>query len=133
MFGPAVDLTAVVSTALVIGVGATRVLDGKLSVGQLLVFVSYIGSMYKPVKALAKLSHTFSKGLASVERIRDIREAGVTAAGRLDEKITQRGEISTSTRHAPNLHVMHALVLIHLTDFATADERGHSLTNLAGG
>jgi ABC-type multidrug transport system fused ATPase/permease subunit len=28
--------------------------------------------MYKPVKALAKLSHTFTKGLASVERIRDV-------------------------------------------------------------
>jgi ABC-type multidrug transport system fused ATPase/permease subunit len=72
LFSPAVDITAVVSTALVIGVGAVRVLDGKLTVGQLLVFVSYIGSMYKPVKALAKLSHNFSKGLASVERIRDV-------------------------------------------------------------
>ncbi len=72
LFGPAVDVTAVISTALVIGVGAARVMDGTLTVGQLLVFVSYIGSMYKPVKALAKLSHTFTKGLASVERIRDV-------------------------------------------------------------
>ncbi len=72
LFGPAVDITAVISTALVIGVGALRVLDGSLTAGQLLVFVSYVGSMYKPVKALAKLSHTFSKGLASVERIRDV-------------------------------------------------------------
>ncbi len=72
LFGPAVDVTAVVSTALVIGVGAVRVMDGKLTVGHLLVFVAYIGSMYKPVRALAKLSHTFTKGLASVERIRDV-------------------------------------------------------------
>lgn len=72
LFSPAVDLTAVVSTALVIGVGAMRVMDGTLTVGQLLVFVSYIGSMYKPVKALAKLSNIFSKGVASVDRIRDV-------------------------------------------------------------
>jgi ABC-type multidrug transport system fused ATPase/permease subunit len=71
-FSPAVDLTAVISTALVIGFGTIRVLDGKLTVGELLVFLSYVGSMYKPVKALAKLSNSFSKGVVSVERIRDV-------------------------------------------------------------
>ncbi len=71
-FSPAVDLTAVISTALVIGFGTIRVLDGKLTVGELLVFLSYVGSMYKPVKALAKLSNSFSKGMVSVERIRDV-------------------------------------------------------------
>jgi ABC-type multidrug transport system fused ATPase/permease subunit len=68
-FSPAVDMTAVLSTVLVMGFGAVRVMDGKLTVGQLLVFLSYVGSMYKPVKALAKLSNTFSKGTVSVERI----------------------------------------------------------------
>ena len=71
-FSPAVDITAVISTALVMGFGAIRVLDGKLSPGELLVFLSYVGSMYKPVKALAKLSNSFSKGMVSVERIRDV-------------------------------------------------------------
>jgi ABC-type multidrug transport system fused ATPase/permease subunit len=71
-FSPAVDITAVVSTAMVMGFGALRVLDGKLTPGELLVFLSYVGSMYKPVKALAKLSNSFSKGMVSVERIRDV-------------------------------------------------------------
>jgi ABC-type multidrug transport system fused ATPase/permease subunit len=68
-FSPAVDMTAVFSTVLVMGFGAVRVMDGQLTVGQLLVFLSFVGSMYKPVKALAKLSNTFSKGTVSVERI----------------------------------------------------------------
>ncbi len=68
-FSPVVDLTAVLSTVLVLGFGSLRVLDGALSVGELLVFLSYVGSMYKPVKSLAKLSNTFSKGTVSVERI----------------------------------------------------------------
>ena len=68
-FSPAVDMTAVFSTVLVMGFGAMRVMDGTLTVGQLLVFLSYVGSMYKPVKSLAKLSNTFSKGTVSVERI----------------------------------------------------------------
>ncbi|MCC6434326.1 MAG: ABC transporter ATP-binding protein [Acidimicrobiales bacterium] len=66
---PAVDLTAVLSTVLVIGVGALRVLDGALTVGELTVFISYVSSLYKPVKALAKLSNTFTKGFTSLERI----------------------------------------------------------------
>ncbi len=73
-FSPAVDVTSVCSTVLVLGVGTLRVLDGRLTVGELLVFLSYIGSMYKPVKALAKLSNTFSKGVTSVERISNVLE-----------------------------------------------------------
>lgn len=68
-FSPAVDITAALSTVAVLGVGALRVLDGKLTVGGLLVVLSYVGSLYKPVKALAKTSNVFSKGLTSIERI----------------------------------------------------------------
>ena len=34
----------------------------------LLVFVSYIGSLYKPIKSLSKLAQTISKGAAAAER-----------------------------------------------------------------
>jgi ATP-binding cassette subfamily B protein len=71
-FGPLVDATSALSTVVVLGFGAQRVLDGKMTVGVLLVFVSYLSSLYKPVKALSKLSVTLSKGLASAERIEDV-------------------------------------------------------------
>ncbi|MEZ5235770.1 MAG: ABC transporter ATP-binding protein [Acidimicrobiales bacterium] len=78
---PAVDLTAVLSTVLVIGVGAVRVLDGALTIGELTVFIAYIGSLYKPIKQLAKLSNTFTKGFTSLERI----EAILTEQPQIDE------------------------------------------------
>jgi ABC-type multidrug transport system fused ATPase/permease subunit len=71
-FSPIVDATSALSTVVVLGVGAQRVLDGRMSVGVLLVFLSYLSSLYKPVKALSKLSVTFSKGLASAERVHDV-------------------------------------------------------------
>jgi ATP-binding cassette, subfamily B, bacterial len=71
-FGPLVDTTSALSTVVVLGFGAQRVLDEKMTVGVLLVFVSYLGSLYKPVKALSKLSVTLSKGLASAERIHEV-------------------------------------------------------------
>jgi ATP-binding cassette, subfamily B, bacterial len=69
-FSPMIDVTSAISTAVVLWFGARRVIDGKLSLGVLLVFLSYLSSMYKPVKALSKLSTTLAKGGAAAERVR---------------------------------------------------------------
>ncbi|MGD9792076.1 MAG: ABC transporter ATP-binding protein [Acidimicrobiia bacterium] len=71
-FSPIVDLTAVISTVTVLWVGAGRVESGRLTVGDLLVVLSYVGSLYKPIKALAKLSNVASKGAAAAERLDNI-------------------------------------------------------------
>ncbi len=68
-FSPVVDITSVLSTVAVMWFGAMRVMDGTLSVGELLVFLSYVGSVYKPIRALSKLGRTRSKGLAAAERV----------------------------------------------------------------
>ena len=74
-FGPLVDVSGVVSTAIVLWFGAQRVLEGLLSLGVLLVFVSYIGSLYKPIKSLSKLAQTISKGAAASERVAEVLDA----------------------------------------------------------
>jgi len=74
-FGPLVDVVAGVGTALVLFVGTHRVLSGQLSLGLLLVFLSYLGSLYKPMRQLSKLAYTTSRGLASAERVREVLEA----------------------------------------------------------
>jgi ATP-binding cassette, subfamily B, bacterial len=72
--GPAVDIAGAVSTAVVFWFGAQRVLSGRLSLGLLLVFLSYISSLYKPIKQLSKLGYVTSRGIASAERIEAILE-----------------------------------------------------------
>jgi ATP-binding cassette, subfamily B, bacterial len=81
-FGPVVDLAGVLSTAMVLWFGAWRVLEGALSLGTLLVFVSYLGSLYKPVRALSKLSNVMSKGVAAAERIRDVMDTPIDVTDR---------------------------------------------------
>jgi len=76
-FGPLVELSSVASTAVVLFYGALQVLDGRLSIGVLLVFLSYLGSMYKPVKSLSKLSQVVSKGAAAAERILEVLDAPI--------------------------------------------------------
>jgi ATP-binding cassette, subfamily B, bacterial len=81
-FGPLVDVGGVVSLATVVWFGALRVLDGELTLGVLLVFVSYVGSLYKPIKALSKLAQTLSKGVAASERIGEVLDAPIDIVDR---------------------------------------------------
>jgi ATP-binding cassette, subfamily B, bacterial len=74
-FSPLVDLATAVSTAVVLWFGATRVLDGHLEIGVLLVFLSYLASIFKPIRQLSKLAQVVSKGAAAAERIGEVLDA----------------------------------------------------------
>jgi subfamily B ATP-binding cassette protein MsbA len=74
-FSPLVDVLAGLGTAVVLFVGTHRVLSGQLSLGLLLVFLSYLGSLYKPMRQLSKLTYVNAKGVASAERVSEIFEA----------------------------------------------------------
>lgn len=67
--GPMVDITGAVARAVVIAVGAQRVLAGQMTVGVLLVFLAYLTKLYVPVKALSKLTFNISRGEACGERV----------------------------------------------------------------
>ena len=69
---PSVDIIVAIGTCLVLGVGARLVLAGELTAGGLLVFVIYLGKMYKPMKDMSKMSDTLSKASVSAERIREL-------------------------------------------------------------
>jgi ATP-binding cassette, subfamily B, bacterial len=93
-FSPVVDLATAVSTAVVLWFGATRVLNGHLDIGVLLVFLSYIASIYKPIRQLSKLSQAVSKGAAAAERISEIMSTPPDIADRPNAlPVTIRGGI----------------------------------------
>jgi subfamily B ATP-binding cassette protein MsbA len=71
-FSPLVDVLAGLGTAVVLFVGTHRVLSGQLTLGLLLVFLSYLGSLYKPMRQLSKLAYVTSKGAASAERVSEV-------------------------------------------------------------
>jgi ATP-binding cassette subfamily B protein len=69
---PTVDVLVAVGTCLVLWYGVRHVLSGQLTAGALLVFIVYLGKMYKPMKDLSKMTDTLSKALISFERIGEI-------------------------------------------------------------
>ncbi len=69
---PMVDLLAAVGLAVVMWYGATRVLAGELTTGDVIVFFAYVTNLYSPMKALAKLSYTLNKAHVGAERISEV-------------------------------------------------------------
>jgi ABC-type multidrug transport system fused ATPase/permease subunit len=71
-FSPLADIVLAVGSAFVLWFGVTRVTGGEITLGLLLVFLSYVGSLYTPVRSLSRLVRTLAKAAASRERITQI-------------------------------------------------------------
>jgi ATP-binding cassette subfamily B protein len=71
---PLVQIIVAVGTCLVLWFGARLVLSGTLSAGSLIVFITYLGKMYKPMQELSKMTDAYSKALVGYERIEEVLE-----------------------------------------------------------
>jgi len=71
---PMVEVIVAIGTCLVLWYGARLVLSGSLSAGVLIVFLLYLGKMYKPMRDLSKMTDTVSKAAVGFERIQEVLE-----------------------------------------------------------
>jgi subfamily B ATP-binding cassette protein MsbA len=71
---PLVEVIVACGTCLVLWWGARLVVSGALTSGELLVFLLYLGKMYKPMRELSKMTDTISKADVGWERIREVLE-----------------------------------------------------------
>ena len=69
---PLVGLIVAAGTGLVLWFGGKLVLTGSLSAGSLLVFIWYLGKMYKPMQDVAKMTDSYSKAAVGYERIKEV-------------------------------------------------------------
>lgn len=70
-----VETTLALGSAAVLGIGGYKALHGGPSPGELVVFVSYLRGINKPVQALARLVGKFGKAAACGERIVELLDA----------------------------------------------------------
>jgi ABC-type multidrug transport system fused ATPase/permease subunit len=69
-----VNTATAVGTALIMGIGGLHVLQGSLSVGSLLVFLTYLVSLYTPMETLAYLSAGYASAAARARRVFELFE-----------------------------------------------------------
>jgi subfamily B ATP-binding cassette protein MsbA len=88
---PLVGIVVAVGTGLVLWFGAKLVMAGALSGGGLVVFILYLGKMYKPMQEISKMTDTYSKAAVGYERIQEILQTHVEVKD------------APRARHAPRL------------------------------
>lgn len=69
---PIVDMIMAVGTCCVLLFGGQMALQGALSAGSLILFVWYLGRMYKPMRELSKTADSYAKAVVGYERIREV-------------------------------------------------------------
>lgn len=79
---PMADVLLSIGAALVLVVGGMSVLNGAMTVGQLLVVTAYLRDLYSPVRGLTRLSAVLAKAGASATRVREVLDC--------DEAVTDR-------------------------------------------
>src|SRR5262249_50032857 len=67
-----VGLAMAIGTALVAGIGAMRVRSGHLSIGDILVFLAYLGMLYQPVNAFCQSTSVVHAAGAQLRRVFDV-------------------------------------------------------------
>ncbi len=72
LFSVTVTGVTLVGTALVLGVGGLHVLDGRLTVGSLLVVVAYLAAVYTPISEIARTTGTLQQAVVSARRVREL-------------------------------------------------------------
>jgi len=85
-FAPSVELSLAVGTALVVGVGAHRALEHEISIGVLLVCLTYVKAMYAPVKQLAKASGQLAAAAIASEGLLELLETDARVPERPDAR-----------------------------------------------
>ena len=68
----ALTLLIGITSLFVLFVGILRILHGCLTVGQLMVFLSYLSSIFGPIREISKFTGRIAKSAAALERIEEI-------------------------------------------------------------
>ena len=80
---PLVGVVVALGTAVVLWYGGSLVIARTLSAGSLVVFIWYLGKMYKPMQDFAKMTDAFTKAAVGYERIREVMETSPAVQDRL--------------------------------------------------
>jgi subfamily B ATP-binding cassette protein MsbA len=69
---PIVEVIVALGTCLMLGYGARLAVAGRMSPGFLVLFLIYLGKMYKPMRDLSKMSDTVTKAAVGYERVQEL-------------------------------------------------------------
>jgi len=94
LLSPIVSIIVAFCIGFVLWRGSLLILAGWMTAGELTVFLSYLASIFKPVKDLASMNNSIAQTAVAVERIRTILDADAILPEKLDARAQPiQGEI----------------------------------------
>jgi subfamily B ATP-binding cassette protein MsbA len=75
LLGPAVTGMVALGTAAVLWFGARQVLEGAMTAGELVVFLAYLGRLFRPIQGLARASTNIAQAAVGLERVKAVLDA----------------------------------------------------------
>ena len=72
IFSPITELLELIGLLLVIGFGTWQLTRGRMTLGELLVFMAYFGQLYSPLRGVGRFANSLSSAAASAERVIEI-------------------------------------------------------------
>ena len=82
VFAPISDLIELLGALLVLGLGAWEISRGRLTLGEMLVFLTFLARMYSPIRGLSKLVGSVYSASAGAERVLELLDAAPRVAQR---------------------------------------------------
>lgn len=79
---PVVDLIEVAGALVITGLGTLALAEGRLTLGELLVFLTYLTQLYRPVRDLGSLTTTLFSAAGGAERVMEILDQPPAVAER---------------------------------------------------
>jgi ATP-binding cassette, subfamily B, bacterial len=109
---PIVNIVTAMGTCAVLWFGAKMAMAGNLAPGSLVVFVFYLGKMYKPMQDISKTIDAYSKAATGFDRIQEILRVddevhdhpGARRAMRLKGQVDFQGVSFAYKENEPVLH-----------------------------
>ncbi|HMF53805.1 MAG TPA: ABC transporter ATP-binding protein [Edaphobacter sp.] len=102
MLGPIVTALVALGTAAVLWFGGRLVLAGAMTAGALVVFLTYLGKLFRPVQDLAKASTNMAQAAIGFERVKAVLDA--------DERLPR-------SPHAKSLEIVNGRVEFRQVNF----------------
>ncbi|MBH0209566.1 MAG: ABC transporter ATP-binding protein, partial [Nitrospira sp.] len=82
MYSPGMILAGAFGTVLILWYGAGEVMDGRLTLGELVLFLSYLAMFYVPINQIHSVNHMLQHALAASERVFDVLDTVPDVADR---------------------------------------------------
>jgi ATP-binding cassette, subfamily B, bacterial len=116
LYSACAGLAVSIGTAAVVGVAGHQVLAGRISVGDILVFLAYLGMLYQPMNTLSQSANVIQSASAQLSRIFEIIDAVPDITDRPHAKTLSsvRGAIefkNVSFHYQPDHPVLHDISL----------------------